>query len=101
MRSSLGSCADGWRMFNGTCYLIVTGGDFEANWVQANDYCKSTGGNMLLIERLHNIFQNHDFSTFRFAFNCFTTLPKYYTRPLAFHELEGQNIGRPVLFKSK
>ena len=50
-KSLTGSCADGWRMFNGSCYLIVTAGDVFLNWVEAHDYCLATGGDMLMIDR--------------------------------------------------
>nr|XP_039250734.1 LOW QUALITY PROTEIN: macrophage mannose receptor 1-like [Styela clava] len=45
-----GSCADGWRLSVGRCYLFVLAQNAWGTWVDARDYCKAMGANILVIE---------------------------------------------------
>ncbi|XP_077970679.1 uncharacterized protein LOC144425162 [Styela clava] len=45
-----GSCADGWRLALGKCYLFVLSQNAWGTWVDARDRCSAMGGNILVIE---------------------------------------------------
>jgi len=45
-----GTCADGWRLFIDRCYFIAENSDLFMNWPEANQFCKATGGQLLMID---------------------------------------------------